>query len=354
MIVGYEWIIDAAGCDADALRDAENLRSIFASVISDLQLKTIGEAAWHKFGGEGGITGLVMLTESHLACHTYPEHNAATFNLYCCRERPYWNWEENLREKLGAESIKIQKVERGNRNAGILPAVPEASRFQTNFPKVTYGEVKIRNRGRLPHWEKEDGIYFVTFRLADSLPQEILQKLNYERDLNIKVLEKLDRKISIAEKKKIDFLFSEKLEEYLDSGYGSCVLKNDEIAKIVMDSLLHFNNARYFLYGWCVMPNHVHVIVRPLADHQLSDILQSWKSFSAKKINQALGESGKLWQREYYDRLIRNQEEFARIIQYVADNPQKAGLQGWKWVDVKRMSARRAQDSRQDVGAVGL
>ncbi len=190
MIVGYEWIIDAEGCDADALRDTGNLRSIFASVIADLQLKTIGEAAWHKFGGEGGVTGMVMLTESHLACHTYPEHNAATFNLYCCRERPNWKWEENLREKLGAESIKIQKVERGSRNAGILPAVPEASRFQTNFPKVNYGEVKIRNRGRLPHWEKDDGIYFVTFRLADSLPKETLQKLKYERDLTISVLEK--------------------------------------------------------------------------------------------------------------------------------------------------------------------
>ena len=121
MIVGYEWIIDAAGCDANALRDTEKLRLLFDSIIADLDLKTIGEAAWHKFAGEGGVTGLVMLTESHLACHTYPEHNAATFNLYCCRSRREWNWQENLQEKLGAKQIKIQKVERGNETISSNP-----------------------------------------------------------------------------------------------------------------------------------------------------------------------------------------------------------------------------------------
>ena len=114
MIVGYEWIIDAAGCNADALRDTEILRGVFTAIISDLKLKTIGETVWHKFGGEGGVTGLVMLTESHLACHTYPEHNAATFNLYCCRERPEWDWTENLHEKLGAKQVNVKVIKRGN------------------------------------------------------------------------------------------------------------------------------------------------------------------------------------------------------------------------------------------------
>ena len=113
MIVGFEWIIDACDCEADTLRDVEKLRAVFGAVISDLQLKTIGAGAWHKFGGEGGVTGLVMLTESHLACHTYPEHKYATFDLYCCHERPEWNWEENLREMIGAKQVSITKVERG-------------------------------------------------------------------------------------------------------------------------------------------------------------------------------------------------------------------------------------------------
>ncbi len=114
MFVGSEWLIDAEDCDAENLRDLEKVRAVFARIIKDLELKTIGEEIWHKFDGEGGVTGLVMLTESHLACHTYPEHNIATFNLYCCRTRPAWNWEENLREILSAKAVNIQQIVRGN------------------------------------------------------------------------------------------------------------------------------------------------------------------------------------------------------------------------------------------------
>ena len=113
MIVGTEWLVEAAGCSSEALRDVEALRSVFSRIVNDLELKTIDEV-WHKFNGEGGVTGLVALTESHLTCHTYPEHMIATFNLYCCRTRPEWNWEENLKELLGAASVRVVKIERGN------------------------------------------------------------------------------------------------------------------------------------------------------------------------------------------------------------------------------------------------
>jgi len=113
MTVGFEWIIDAFDADENALRDAEKLRAVFARVISDLGLKTIGEGVWHKFPGAGGVTGLLMLTESHLACHTYPEHRTATFNLYCCKTRPEWDWTKNLAETLGAKQVLIRKIERG-------------------------------------------------------------------------------------------------------------------------------------------------------------------------------------------------------------------------------------------------
>ncbi len=119
MIVGTEWLIEAYDCDAENLRDIEKLRAVFTSIIADLGLKTIGEAIWHKFAGEGGVTGLVMLTESHLACHTYPEYKTATFNLYCCRTRPTWNWELNLMKLLGAKTVNIQKIERGNTQSKI-------------------------------------------------------------------------------------------------------------------------------------------------------------------------------------------------------------------------------------------
>src|SRR5690606_31093254 len=112
MIVGTEWLIEATGCDADRLRDEAALRYVFARVISGLGLQSIG-SVWHKFGGEGGVTGLIALTESHLACHTYPEHGTATFNLYCCRTRPEWEWDAELREALGAERVTVTKIERG-------------------------------------------------------------------------------------------------------------------------------------------------------------------------------------------------------------------------------------------------
>jgi S-adenosylmethionine decarboxylase len=114
MIVGTEWLIEAAGCNADALRDESTLRSLFDRIMGDLGLTSIG-AIWHKFEGEGGITGLIALTESHLACHTYPEHGTATFNLYCCRTRPEWDWEGNLKELLGAHRVLVQRIERGDK-----------------------------------------------------------------------------------------------------------------------------------------------------------------------------------------------------------------------------------------------
>ena len=114
MIVGTEWLIEAEACNPEKLRDPGILREVFTRIIIDLNLKTIGEEIWHQFPGERGITGLVALTESHLACHTYPEHDLATFNLYCCQNRPEWNWEVNLKEMLGAENVFVRMIQRGN------------------------------------------------------------------------------------------------------------------------------------------------------------------------------------------------------------------------------------------------
>ena len=112
MIVGTEWLIEAYGCDQGKLRDEKLLRAAFARIMEELGLKAVG-TVWHKFPGEGGVTGMAALTESHLACHTYPEHGIATFNLYCCRTRPEWDWEANLKQLLDAFSVKVTKIERG-------------------------------------------------------------------------------------------------------------------------------------------------------------------------------------------------------------------------------------------------
>ena len=113
MIVGTEWLIEATGCDPEMLRDENAIRGIMSRVIDDLGLRSIG-TVWHKFEGEGGVTGLIALTESHLACHTYPEYGTATFNLYCCRTRPEWDWESELKAALNATIVNVTKIERGS------------------------------------------------------------------------------------------------------------------------------------------------------------------------------------------------------------------------------------------------
>jgi len=138
MIVGTEWLIEAEGCDAEKLRDVEKLRGVFALIIADLGLKTISEGIWHQFAGEKGITGLVALTESHLACHTYPEHKTATFNLYCCKNRPEWNWEENLTEMLGAENIHVLRINRGEFQSQLRN---RKSKIQNPKSKTVGGEI---------------------------------------------------------------------------------------------------------------------------------------------------------------------------------------------------------------------
>jgi S-adenosylmethionine decarboxylase len=112
MTLGTEWLIDASGCDADALTDLDRLRAIFDRVINDLDLHVVGEIAWAKFSDPGGVSGLALLSESHLACHTYPEFRAATFNLYCCRKCTSWPWEQMLTKMLGATQVRVQVYER--------------------------------------------------------------------------------------------------------------------------------------------------------------------------------------------------------------------------------------------------
>jgi S-adenosylmethionine decarboxylase len=112
LTVGTEWLVEASGCDAGALGDVSRLREVFARAVAELGLRVVGEVLWHKFPGPGGVTGLAMLSESHLACHTYPEFGAATFNLYCCRERPGWDWEARLGELLGAREVRVRSFAR--------------------------------------------------------------------------------------------------------------------------------------------------------------------------------------------------------------------------------------------------
>lgn len=113
MNVGAEWMIDACGCSPELLCDLQTLKKVCEQIINDLDLRVVGQPLWHQFGPPGGVTGLFLLTESHLACHTYPETGIATFNLYCCNARPEWQWQERLRLILGATQVSVRFIKRG-------------------------------------------------------------------------------------------------------------------------------------------------------------------------------------------------------------------------------------------------
>ncbi|EDM28230.1 hypothetical protein LNTAR_12776 [Lentisphaera araneosa HTCC2155] len=170
------------------------------------------------------------------------------------------------------------------------------------------------------------GIYqSLTFRLFGSIPQKIIQQFREE-------LENVDAKLLHQEMK-------EKIEEALAQGMGYCAFKHDELAGVMQEALFHFDGERYDLIAWCIMPNHVHVLIR--VNDQLAKIINSWKSFVGKyalsnRRKFGIEEDQKsFWLREYWDRYIRNENHLLKTINYIHQNPVKAGLCSdvieWKW-----------------------
>ena len=125
---GVEWIVEAYGCLPVKLRDAAALRSLFARLIRDLDLHTVGEVVWHQFPNAGGITGFGLLSESHLACHTFPEHESLCLNLFSCRQHPQWDFEGNLRQLFGARHVNVRVVMRDYDGSGIGTAPGKGAR----------------------------------------------------------------------------------------------------------------------------------------------------------------------------------------------------------------------------------
>ena len=108
---GVEWIVEAYGCAPEFLRDAGTLQALFAELIRDLNLHPCAEAQWTQFAG-GGVTGFCVLSESHLACHSFPEHGTLCLNLFCCRPRPEWDFAVRLRARLDAQTVSVRRLER--------------------------------------------------------------------------------------------------------------------------------------------------------------------------------------------------------------------------------------------------
>jgi len=164
----------------------------------------------------------------------------------------------------------------------------------------------------LPHFEGGSIPQGVTFRLHDSLPQEKIAEMTQSILLPDK---------NAANKEQIRIY-----NQLLDKGDGAAWLKNSEVAEIVQNSLLFFDGQRYQLHAWVIMPNHVHVLFTPLEGWGVTKILHSWKTFSAREANKILGRVGEFWQREYFDRAIRDEDGFSAAVAYIENNPVKAGL----------------------------
>ena len=192
-------------------------------------------------------------------------------------------------------------------------------------------DLQVRQGALLPHWTKEGATYHLCIRLDDSLPQQTLQTWKEEREEIVQNAVHKGKPLTQPEQRRLDFLYSEKVEKYLDSGYGACWLQRDAIADIVANALQYFNGERYQLSAWCIMPNHVHIVAQPLAGQELHTIMRSWKTFTARECNTMLHRNGTFWQREYFDHLIRSSDDLERCIDYVWKNPEEAGLKNWKW-----------------------
>ena len=180
-----------------------------------------------------------------------------------------------------------------------------------------------KHRRFLPHWRQDETWCFVTWRLGDSVPADKLRQWYDDRN---RWTECHPKPWDDATEKEYHVLFLRQFEEWLDQGAGSCLLRDAGNARIVADALLFFNGERYELASFVVMPNHVHVLFCPRGGHVIADILHSWKRFTAREINKRMGVGGKLWQEEYWDRLIRNERHYFKCADYIRRNPEKAGL----------------------------
>jgi len=175
-------------------------------------------------------------------------------------------------------------------------------------------------RGYVPHRDEPGLTQFVTFRLADSVPEELREE--WERLLKID-----DDRARLTQ-----------LEAWLDLGHGECHLSDNRVAQLVVEAFRHFDGTRYQLAAWTIMPNHVHVLF-DVGQVPMAEVVRSWKQFTATQANKLLKRSGSFWQADYWDTYMRDEEHEERTLRYIRNNPVKAGLvkkwQDWPWTWVR-------------------
>jgi putative transposase len=208
-------------------------------------------------------------------------------------------------------------------------------------------------RGHLPHWDQQGATYFITWRTADSIPKEVWLKWRADRDtwltkhgIGPTAKDWRMRVEELADDERQDFRrFSKALEDELDESHGPCVLKRPEFAEIVSDALRFFDGERYELGDYVVMPNHVHLLVGGMARNAMLKQVESWKRWTALKINAALGSSGRFWQDESFDHLVRSAASFEKFRQYIEENPRRAKLRDGEFLAWRREEEWSARPS---------
>jgi putative transposase len=196
---------------------------------------------------------------------------------------------------------------------------------ESGAPGNTAPSAWWHSREYLPHFESAETVQHVTIRLADSLPNLIREQIEIQ-------LKTTDPEKRSAQRKRI--------EAYIDAGSGSCILRQSYVAAMIEQTLFYFDSQRYRLLAWVVMPNHIHVLFQPINAWTVAKIVASWKKHTAREVRQCARASGQtapdpVWQREYWDRYVRNEKHFAQAVDYIHANPVKAGLVAmphmWPW-----------------------
>jgi primosomal protein N' len=226
-------------------------------------------------------------------------------------------------EKIKAAMQRAAGVPPAVQSTNISESVPLTDSLTDSSPFFNKEGDVHKYSGWLPHWRQSEKLYFVTFRLNDSVAQDQLQAWAEE-----KVIWESYHPKPWSEKTFDEYheRFTERMERLLDAGHGSCALARPEVASLVENALIFFDTKRYQLGDFVIMPNHVHVLVRPDANESLESILHSWKSFTAKRANEILKTSGAFWRGEYFDHLVRSLAQHEKFCSYIADNPVKAHL----------------------------
>jgi hypothetical protein len=185
-----------------------------------------------------------------------------------------------------------------------------------------YADIRFA-ANRLPHWQQQGGVYFITFRLADAVPHRLRTQWESEREAWFRVH---PQPWSGEVERKYHERFSGAIERWLDASNGSCILRRPDCAGVAFEALRYFDGERAAIISCVVMPNHVHALFVQNPSWPLEKLLRSWKTFTSRRINSLLGRNGSVWQRDYFDRLVRDEKHFANCMRYIRRNPARARL----------------------------